>query len=142
MQHAQLSQKNPATSKSGFVKLFNGKDFTGWYLKNRSGDEAKKVYAIDKGMVHVYKNHPDSLDLNTGNNLTHGLFYTNKKYSMFIFKFEYKWGTKIANNFAQFQYDAGMYYHAYNDAIWPKGIECQVRYNHLTNKNHTGDFWA
>lgn len=26
--------------------------------------------------------------------------------------------------------------------IWPKGIEYQVRYNHLTRKNHTGDFWA
>lgn len=136
--------KNPATSKAGFVKLFNGKNFDGWYLKIRSGDanEAKKVYAIDNGMVHVYKNHPDSLELNRGKNDTHGLFYTNKKYSMYIFKFEYKWGTKIANNFKQFQYDAGMYYHVYNDAIWPQGIEYQIRYNHITNKNHTGDFWA
>ena len=35
-----------------------------------------------------------------------------------------------------------MYYHVYNDAIWPQGIEYQIRYNHITNKNHTGDFWA
>ncbi len=130
--------------KKGFVKLFNGKDWTGWNLKVRSGDPemAKKVYSIEKGIVHVYKNYPDSFELNAGKNLTHGLFYTQKKYSKFIFKFEYKWGKKITNNFKQFQYDAGMYYHVYNDSIWPKGIEYQVRYNHIKNMNHTGDFWA
>ena len=136
--------KHPACSKSGYVKLFNGKDFSGWYLKIRSGDdaEAKKLYAIENGIVHVFKEYPDSFELNKGKNGTHGLFYTQKKYSMYIFRFEYKWGTKIANNFKQFQYDAGLYYHVYNDAIWPSGIEYQIRYDHLKKMNHTGDFWA
>jgi hypothetical protein len=131
-------------SKDGFTTLFNGKNWDGWYLKIKSGDSilAKKVYAIDHGMVHVFKDFKDSTELNTGKNLTHGLFYTKKKYSKFIFKFEYKWGKKIFNNFNQYQYDAGMYYHVYDDKIWPKGIEYQVRYNHLKNKNHTGDYWA
>jgi translation initiation factor RLI1 len=33
------------SSKKGFVKLFNGKNLDGWYLKIRSGDVelAKKV---------------------------------------------------------------------------------------------------
>ena len=127
------------------MKIFNGKDFDGWHLKIRSGDAeiAKKVYAIEDGMVHVFnKDFPQEYDLNTGGNKTHGLFYTNKKYSKFIFKFEYKWGTKIANNFNQFQYDAGMYYHVVDDKIWPKGIEYQVRYDHTKNMNHTGDYWA
>jgi hypothetical protein len=139
-----LFAKRPATSNTGFVKIFNGKDWTGWNLKLRSGDPemAKKVYAIENGMVHVFKNYPDSFELNTGKSYTHGLFYAQKKYSRFIFKFEYKWGKKIMNNFAQFQYDAGMYYHVYDDAIWPKGIEYQVRYDHTKNKNHTGDYWA
>jgi len=136
--HAQ--KKN----KDGFVSLFNGKDLTGWYLKIKSSDEdlAKKVYAVENGMVHVFKDFPQEYELNTGGNATHGLFYTNKKYSMFIFKFEYKWGTGIANNFNQFQYDAGMYYHVVDDKIWPKGIEYQVRYDHTKNMNHTGDYWA
>lgn len=136
--------QNPL-SKKGFVNLFNGKNFDGWYLKIRSGDSAlaKKVYAIDNKMVHVFNNaFPAEYELNTGKNETHGLFYTTQKYSMYIFKFEYKWGKNIANNFNQFQYDAGMYYHVVDDKIWPKGIEYQVRYNSFTKQNHTGDFWA
>ncbi len=131
-------------SKKGFVKLFNGKNLDGWYLKIRSGDSelAKKVYAVDKGTVHVFKDFPAEYELNNGKNDTHGLFYTNKKFSKFIFKFEYKWGKGIANNFDQFQYDAGMYYHVVDDKIWPVGIEYQVRYDHTKDRNHTGDFWA
>lgn len=131
-------------TKDGFTKLFNGKNLDGWYLKIKSGDAelAKKVYAIDHSTVHVFKDFPKKYELNTGKNATHGLFYTNKKYRNFIFRFEYKWGTGIANNFNQFQYDAGCYYHVVDDKIWPKGIEYQVRYDHTKNINHTGDFWA
>lgn len=138
------SSKKSENNNNGFTSLFNGKNWDGWYLKIRKDDPelAKKVFTIDNGMVHVFKDVPDSLYLNTGENMTHGLFYTKKKYSKYIFKFEYKWGKKIANNFAQFQYDAGMYYHVYDDNIWPKGIEYQVRYDHIKNINHTGDFWA
>ena len=132
------------SNKDGFVSLFNGKNLDGWHAKIRSGDaeEAKKVYAIESGMVHVFKDMPDSLNLNTGGNETHGLFYTNKSYSKYIFRFEYKWGKKITNNFDQFQYDAGLYYHVVNDKIWPIGIEYQVRYDHIKKINHTGDYWA
>ena len=132
-------------SKDGYVSLFNGKNLDGWYAKIRSGDAelANKVYAVEDGMVHVFnKDFPQEYELNTGVNATHGLFYTNKKYSKFIFRFEYKWGTKMANNFDQFQYDAGMYYHVVDDKIWPKGIEYQVRYDHTKKMNHTGDYWA
>lgn len=135
------TEKNPL-SNDGFVKIFNGKNWDGWYFKLRNGDQemANEVYAIDEGAVHVFKDMPDSLNLNTGENGTHGLFYTKKKYSKFILRFEYKWGTKITNNFNRWQYDAGVYYHVVDDKIWPKGIEYQVRYNHIENKNHTGDF--
>lgn len=136
--------QNPS-SKKGFVKLFNGENFDGWHLKIRSDDAelAQKVYAIEDGMVHVFNHEfPDNYELNTGKNETHGLFYTNKKYSRYILRFEYKWGKKIANNFDQFQYDAGCYYHVVDDKIWPLGIEYQVRYDHTQKKNHTGDFWA
>lgn len=129
----------------GFVKIFNGNNWDGWHLKLKCGDEelAKKVYAIEDGMVHVFNDDfPDEYELNTGENATHGLFYTNRNYSKYILRFEYKWGKKIANNFDRWQYDAGCYYHVYDDKIWPKGIEYQIRYNHLTNRNHTGDFWA
>lgn len=131
-------------SEAGFEKIFNGKNWVGWYLKLRDGDStmALKVFVIEDGMVHVFRDTPDSLDLNTGANSTHGMFYNSKVYNMYIMRFEYKWGKKIANNFSNFQYDAGFYYHCYEDGIWPKGLEYQIRYDHTKNQNHTGDFWA
>ncbi|MFC1765542.1 DUF1080 domain-containing protein, partial [Planctomycetota bacterium] len=133
-------QEKEALNK-GFVTIFNGENFEGWYLKLRNSDEemAKKVFGIEDGMVHVFKDTPDRLDLNTGENGTHGLMYTHKKYSKYILRFEYKWGEKIANNFASLQYDAGVYYHVVDDKIWPRGIEYQILYNHIKDENHTGD---
>ncbi|MGQ1909151.1 3-keto-disaccharide hydrolase [Marinifilum sp. RC60d5] len=133
--------QNTVQTNDGFVKLFNGENWDGWHLKLRNGDEemAKKVYAIEDGMVHVFKNFQDSIDMNTGENGTHGLFYTNKKYSKYILRFQYKWGTKIANNFDRWQYDAGVYYHVIDEKIWPTGIEYQIRYDHIKKSNHTGD---
>ena len=127
--------------EDGFQTFFNGENWDGWYLKIRNGDEelAKEVFSIEDGMVHVYKYLPNNYELNTRKCRTHGLFYTNKKYSTYILRFEYKWGEKMANNFDQWQYDAGCYYHVLDDAMWPKDIEYQMRYNHITNKNHTGD---
>lgn len=128
----------------GFVSLFNGKDLNNWDLKVKSGDvqEAAKVFQVDNGVVHVFKDHPDNYNLNMGNYTTHGMMYTKQKYSRFIFRFEYKWGTKKTNNFDAYQYDAGMYYHVFDDKIWPKGLEYQVRYDHTKDRNHTGDYWA
>ncbi|MEP5341641.1 MAG: DUF1080 domain-containing protein [Algibacter sp.] len=132
--------KNSETD--GFRNLFNGENFDGWYLKLRNGDEAlaQKVFSIEDHMIHVFNDSfPNEYKLGTGENETHGLFYTNKKYSKYILKFEYKWGNRIANNFERWQYDAGVYYHVIDDKVWPTGIEYQIRYNHITSKNHTGD---
>ncbi len=136
--------KKSSTEKDGFTTLFNGKNWDGWYLKIRSGDSvlAKEVFKIEDGMVHAFKEVPVGSEPQNGKNPTHGLFYTNKIYSKYIFKFEYKWGKNKANNFNQFQYDAGLYYHVINDNVWPKGIEYQVRYNDAKDLNHTGDIWG
>ena len=130
------------TDDAGFVYIFNGKDFDGWYIKirNESNTLAGKVYGITDGMVHVFnESFPDEYELNTDENHTHGMLYTKKSYSKYILRFEYKWGERIANNFEAWHYDAGVYYHVYDDKIWPGGIEYQVRYNHIEKSNHTGD---
>lgn len=35
-----------------------------------------------------------------------------------------------ANNFKQYQYDTGVYYHVTKDDVWPLGIEYQPCSNH------------
>ncbi|WP_299664807.1 DUF1080 domain-containing protein [uncultured Polaribacter sp.] len=141
MSYSSISAQN---INDGFKPLFNGKNLEGWQLKIRSGDRvlAKKVFVVDRKMIHAFKHIPDSTELNTGNYQTHGMIFSEKKYSKYILRFEYKWGKKILNNFKKFQYDAGLYYHIYNDKVWPKGIEYQIRYNHIANKNYTGDILA
>lgn len=128
--------------EDGFQPIFNGENFDGWYLKIRGDDDelAKKVFAIEDGVIHVFNEaFPDEYHLNTGANDTHGMFYTEKEYSKYVLRFEYKWGKRIANNFDKWQYDAGVYYHVTNDRIWPVGIEYQIRYDHTKDRNHTGD---
>jgi hypothetical protein len=133
-----------SADEAGFTSLFNGKDLDGWYLKLRNGDPemARRVFVADDGVVHVFKGLPDGSDLGTDVNPTHGMMYTKKSYSRYIFRFEYKWGTKRMNNFGKYQYDAGMYYHVSDDKIWPVGLEYQVRFDHLAGRNHTGDYVA
>lgn len=128
-------------SNDGFVSLFNGKDWDGWRLQIRSGDDelAHKVFTIEDGLVHVFKEVTEESKVGNKTNPTHGLIYTTKSYSRYIFRFDYKWGKNQANNFDKYQYDAGCYFHVHGDKIWPDGIEYQVRFDHLANKNHTGD---
>lgn len=138
----KTKKKTTQITEDGFTNLFNGQNFDGWYLKIRSGDEAlaKKVFSIEDNTIHVFNDSfPNEYKLNSGENDTHGLFYSTKKYSKYILKFEYKWGSRIANNFERWQYDAGVYYHVTDDSVWPVGIEYQIRYDHTKNKNHTGD---
>lgn len=127
-----------------FKPLFNGENFEGWTIELRKGGNGleEKVFTVNENReVHVFAGLPDKYQLYTGSD-THGMMWTDKEYSMFHLRFEYKWGKKIYNNFQNFQYDAGCYYHVNNKRIWPNGIEYQIRYNHETNQNHTGDFWA
>ncbi|KQC28691.1 3-keto-disaccharide hydrolase [Flagellimonas eckloniae] len=134
--------ENLTTEEKGFKTIFNGKNLDGWYLKIRSRDLelAKKVFTVENEMIHVFgDSFPKEYNLNTGANDTHGLIYSEKAYSKYILRFEYKWGDRIANNFDKWQYDAGVYYHVINDKVWPTGIEYQIRYDHTTSRNHTGD---
>jgi hypothetical protein len=58
----------------GFTTLFNGKDLTGWvYGKNKSG----KGYQVENGVLFCTKE--------DGGNL-----FTEKEYSDFVFRFEFK----------------------------------------------------
>ena len=142
--HADEKKENEQkmASSDGFSALFNGKDFDGWYIKLKDGDEAlgKRVFAIEDGMVHVFGDGwPDEIDLDKGTDATIGMLYTKKEYSKYHLKFEYKWGKRKANYFSKWQYDAGVYYHISDDKIFPTGVEFQIHYKPKGEKNGTGD---
>jgi len=129
----------------GYTPLFNGKDFNDWniILRNGSADDIKKVYTIDPdGILHVFRDLPAGSGVETNKNGTHGVMATKQSYSRYSLKFEYKWGKKQFNNFKDFQYDAGVFYHITELKIFPVGLQFQVRYDNVKNQNHSGDFIA
>jgi hypothetical protein len=133
-------------STRGFKPLFDGKSFDDWklLLRNGTAEEIEKVFTIDHdGTLHFFRDLPEgSGNDETRRNAFHGIMATKKNYSRYHLKFEYKWGKKLVNNYDQFQYDAGVFYHIKELKIWPVGLQYQIRYNHITNKNHSGDFVA
>ena len=73
--------------EAGFTRLFNGKDLTGWvYGQRASGAENKsgKGYQVENGVLFSTKE--------DGGNL-----YTEKEYSDFVFRFDFRL-TENANN--------------------------------------------
>ena len=83
---AQVQVQVQAQDK-GFTTLFNGKDLTGWVYGQRAGgaeNKSGKGYQVENGVLFTTKD--------DGRNL-----FTEKEYSDFVFRFEFKL-TPNANN--------------------------------------------
>lgn len=132
-------------AEDGYQPLFNGKDFSEFKImqRNATPDDAQLIYRYGKqGELHLFRDLPTGTGVKTNKNGTHGILYTKKSYSRYSLKFEYRWGRKIFNNHHEYQYDSGLIYHIKKLKIWPTALQYQIRYNHIENKNHTGDVVA
>jgi hypothetical protein len=123
-----------ARAEDGFKPLFNGKDFTGWYLvsgSKRLNNDTNRLFSIHDGMVHMYQYAPDKSKQNFG------YMVTEKEYSNYHLRFEYKWGTKKFSGKVDKKRDCGVLIHCIGpDGVWPKSIECQVQ------EGDTGDIFT
>ena len=140
-----LEKPTSKNGDEGFVPLFNGRDFQNWVLLLRDGtaSEAQKVFTIDDGgILHFFRDLPKDAGSKTRINAFHGVMVTKKSYNRYHLKFEFKWGDKLVNNYREFQYDAGVFYQIDVVKVFPIGLQYQIRYNHLEDSNHVGDFWA
>jgi hypothetical protein len=125
----------PAPKKAdGWIPLFNGKDLTGWYTyfagrgKNGPADDLVRVH---DGVIHIY---PEGKD---GARLPMGYLATEKAYSFYHLRFEYKWGTRRFAPRTKAPRDSGLIYHFVGkDQVWPRGVECQVQ------EGDTGDLYT
>lgn len=142
---ARLVAAEKAPADDGYKPLFNGKDFNDWTLLLREGapGEIEKVFTVNPdGILHFFRDLPAGSGVTVRKNGTHGVMSTKRSYKYYSLKFDYRWGTKLVNNFDQFQYDAGVFYHITELKVFPVGLQYQIRLNHLENRNHTGDFIA
>jgi Domain of Unknown Function (DUF1080) len=105
---------------TGFNKLFNGIDFTGFYTFLREegiNKDPKKVFTMGKdSSIHV-----------SGEQF--GYFCTTDTFANFHLKLQFKWGDKKHAPRLNQPRDAGVLYHFQThqkDTIWPVSLECQI----------------
>jgi hypothetical protein len=107
----------------GWVKLFNGKDFTGWkkFLDPKKKADPDSIWSISSGVIHCEGS-------------VNGYLITDKEYDNYVLRVEWRWGDKVHTKSKV--RNSGVFVHVVGeDKIWPKAIEAQLM------ADHAGDFW-
>ncbi len=102
------------------VKLFNGKDLTGWkqFVAPNATVEPKDIWSIKDGVI-----------LCKGQ--VNGYLITEQEYENYVFKVQWRWGESVTRS-----RNSGVFVHVTGpDKIWPKSIEAQLM------SGRAGDFW-
>ena len=102
------------------VKLFNGKDLTGWkkYLDPSKGADPEKIWTIKDGVIVC-------------DGSVNGYIITEKEYGNYALKLQWRWAENPGRG-----RNSGVFVHTVGpDMIWPKGVEAQLM------ADHAGDFW-
>jgi hypothetical protein len=109
--------------EGGWIKLFNGKDYTGWkkFLDPKKKTDPDKIWSIANGVIHCEGS-------------VNGYLITEKEYDNYVLRVEWRWGEKVhTKNKVR---NSGVFVHVVGeDKIWPKAIEAQLM------ADHAGDFW-
>lgn len=106
---------------NGWVKLFNGKDLSGWkvFLDPKKKANPKKVFTVQDGIL-VCEGTP------------FGYLITDKEYENYVLKLQWRWGKKTQGKGR----NSGVFVHVVGpNKIWPKAVEAQLM------AGHAGDFW-
>jgi hypothetical protein len=106
---------------NGWVKLFNGKDLSGWtvFLDPKKEADRTKVFTVQDGIL-VCEGAP------------FGYLITDKEYENYILKVQWRWGKKVHGRGR----NSGVFVHVVGpDKIWPKAVEAQLM------ADHAGEFW-
>ena len=112
--------------------LFNGSDLSGWYSylpsKGKNND-LEGVFRAENGMIHI-------LGVEDHGAREFGYLATEKSYSNYHLRLEYRWGDKRFAPRDRSKRDSGVVYHVTGpDTVWPDGVEYQIQ------EGDTGDFW-
>src|SRR4051812_19265674 len=103
------------------IKLFNGKDLTGFYTylaKHGKNKDPEKVFTVQDGMVRV-------------SGKIFGAFITEQEYENYHLVVEFKWGTETHEPRKDRARDSGILLHCVGEdgaagGVWLESIECQM----------------
>lgn len=122
---ADKAAPKKSADESGWKPLFNGKDLSGWDTILREtgrNSDPTHVFQVHDNVIHMYKDHT------AGEQVPYGYLATQADYSHYHLRLEYRWGEKKFPPKMKALRDAGLLYHAANEAIvWPLCIECQIQ---------------
>ncbi|MEP4077192.1 3-keto-disaccharide hydrolase [Haloferula sp.] len=111
-------------NEEGFVPLFDGKTLEGWTSARSTGEGDWGPYSVNEKekAIHVYAGQEGGSKQNTD------CLNTDKEFSHFILKLEYKW---LENRFSprkDWDRDAGLLFHVHGDLskVWPLSLEMQI----------------
>jgi hypothetical protein len=106
--------------EEGWTSLFNGKDLAGWVPVLQTGENTHRRYReheVGEQSTFFVK---DGMLMTTGK--PNGYVRTADVYDNFVFHVEIRY-TQQGNT--------GVLIHVQQDAVWPKGIECQGYQSHM-----------
>lgn len=118
---ALASSGGAAGQEPGWIKLFNGKDFSGWkvFLDPKKKADPAKIFTVKDGVIHCEGS-------------VNGYLVTEKEYGDYVLKVQWKWGDKMVGK----NRNSGVFVHVVGaDKIWPKAVEAQLM------SGRAGDFW-
>ena len=121
----EATKEMPAQElEEGFTSLFDGKTLEGWTSARSKKEGDWGPYSVnEKGQaIHVYAGREANSKQQTD------CLNTNKEFSHYILKLEYKW---LENRFAprtDWDRDAGLLFHVHGDLtkVWPFSLEMQI----------------
>ena len=121
----------PTVKEDVWTPLFNGKDLKGWYTflqKHGKNSDPDRVITIEDNAIHLYKHAEDK------SNVVMVYIGTEKEYSDYHLRFDYKWGDKKLEPRYKLKPDAGLYYHILGeDKVWPRALQYQVEQSNVAD---------
>lgn len=131
------------SAQEGFKSLFNGKDLSGWKSIRENAQKGAGRFFVDPDQktIHTY------LGIEAGIKQDIDCLYSDKEYSHFILKLEYKWLDKRFAPRVEHDRDAGLLFHLHGDLkkMWPNCLEMQIGESDAkkTGARYTsGDLWV
>ena len=120
-----FGQADSPKSGEKWIPLFNGRNLDGWYTflqKHGKNSDPDHVITIEDGAIHLYK------DARDGDKVVMGYIATEKEYSNYHLRLQYRWVTKKFAPRYDLKRDAGLYYHIIGpDAVWPRALQFQIQ---------------
>src|SRR6478672_9293694 len=82
---------SPNSPDVDWTRLFDGKSLDGWHIQlpnKKKNEDPDKYFQVEDGVIHVYKDQPEGIAV------TNGYIASEKEYSYYHLRLEFKWGVK------------------------------------------------